>query len=217
VQVFCCNYRDQPEATSWHGQFDGIISNGSMEHWVQPEDACAGRQERIYHESFALIHKLLDPAAPAARFVTTAIHVKRQVNPHDLLIPWYRHPRGTDRRHYSLLHHWMGGYYPVPGQLSHCATPYFSLEKEVDGSRGYKIASGYRMARTLHGAYTSPTMVWRIARSLVRRPFVTSTMIECYFIEQSWDWQFRGPDPPMQLLRHTWRRNEQQRSQHHAD
>jgi len=28
-------------------------------------------------------------------------------------------------------------------------------------------------------------------------------MIECFFIEQSWDWQFRGKDPPMKLLRHT--------------
>ena len=35
---------------------------------------------------------------------------------------------------------------------------------------------------------------------------VTATMIECYFLEQSWDWQFRGDDPPMKLLRHTWRR-----------
>ena len=32
-------------------------------------------------------------------------------------------------------------------------------------------------------------------------------MIECYFIEKSWDWQFWGEDPPMKLLRHTWRRN----------
>ena len=32
-------------------------------------------------------------------------------------------------------------------------------------------------------------------------------MIECFFIEKTWDWQFRGEDPPMKLLRHTWRRN----------
>ena len=44
-------------------------------------------------------------------------------------------------------------------------------------------------------------------RALFRYPRVTSTMIECYFIEQSWDWQFRGDDPPMKLLRHTWKRN----------
>jgi len=29
-------------------------------------------------------------------------------------------------------------------------------------------------------------------------------------VEQSWDWQFRGADPPMKLLRHTWRRTTSQ-------
>ena len=57
------------------------------------------------------------------------------------------------------------------------------------------------------GAVRERTLVWRIARCLFRHPLVTLTMIECYFIEQSWDWQFRGDDPPMKLLRHTWRRN----------
>jgi hypothetical protein len=55
--------------------------------------------------------------------------------------------------------------------------------------------------------YTNPKVVWRILRSLIFHPRVTSTMIESYFLEQSWDWQFRGVDPPMKLLRHTWRRN----------
>jgi hypothetical protein len=34
-------------------------------------------------------------------------------------------------------------------------------------------------------------------------------MIECFFIEKSWDWQFWGDDPPMKLLRHTWKRREE--------
>ena len=77
--------------------------------------------------------------------------------------------------------------------------PYFSLEAEMDGTLGYKIANDYRMARMLRGLYTNPKLVWRIARSLVRHPRVTGTMIECYFIEKSWDWQFWGDDPPMKL------------------
>ena len=32
-------------------------------------------------------------------------------------------------------------------------------------------------------------------------------MMQCYFIEKSWDWQFWGDDPPMKLLRHTWQHN----------
>lgn len=207
LQVYCCNYRDLLEATEWHGQFDGVIANGSLEHWVQPEDVQAGRMDLIYHESFAIAHKALDPHTSDARYVTTAIHVKREVKPEYLLTPWHRQPRGSDRRHFSLLHHWMGGYYPVQGQLEQCARPYFSLEAEMDGSSGYKTANDYRMAGMLRGLYTNPTLVWRIARSLVRHPRITGTMIECYFLEKSWDWQFWGDDPPMKLLRHTWRRS----------
>jgi SAM-dependent methyltransferase len=207
LQVYCCNYRDLLDATQWHGQFDGLIANGSLEHWVQPEDAQAGRMNPIYHESFAIAHKVLDPSAYDTRYVTTAIHVKRDVKPEYLLTPWYRQPRGSDRRHFSLLHSWMGGYYPVDGQLEECAGPYFSLETEVDGTLGYEIANDYRMARMVRGLYTNPKLVWRIARSLVRHPRVTGSMIECYFVEKSWDWQFQGEDPPMKLLRHTWRRN----------
>lgn len=207
LQTYCCSYRDLLDAPDWQGQFDGVIANGSLEHWVQPEDVQAGMMDPIYHESFAIAHRMLDPHVHDSRYVTTAIHVKRDVRPEYLLTPWYRQPRGSDRRHFSLLHHWMGGYYPVAGQLEACACPYFSLEREADGTEGYKIANDYRMARMRRGWYTNPKMVWRIGRALVRYPRVTATMLESYFIEQSWDWQFRGADPPMKLLRHTWRRN----------
>src|SRR5450755_812596 len=38
LQVFCCSYRDLLGSSEWYGQFDGVIANGSLEHWVQPED-----------------------------------------------------------------------------------------------------------------------------------------------------------------------------------
>jgi cyclopropane fatty-acyl-phospholipid synthase-like methyltransferase len=206
LQVYCSNYRDLLDANEWHGQFDGVIANGSLEHWVQPEDVLAGKMDSIYRESFAIAHQSLDPDAPNARYVTTAIHVKREVKPEYLLTPWRQHKRGSDRRHFSLLHHWMGGYYPVDGQLEQCAAPYFSLEAEVDGTAGYKQANDIRLRRMMRGLYTNPKLLWRIGRSLVRHPRITGTMIESYFIEKSWDWQFWGGDPPMKLLRHTWRR-----------
>jgi cyclopropane fatty-acyl-phospholipid synthase-like methyltransferase len=204
--VYRCTYRDLLDAREWHGQFDGVIANGSLEHWVQPEDVLAGRMNAIYNESFAIAHKALDPAATEARYVTTAIHVKREVKPEYLLTPWRRQPRGSDRRHFSLLHHWMGGWYPVDGQLEECARPYFTLEAETDGSAGYKTANAYRLARMLRGWYTNPKMVWRIVRAFLRHPSVTRTMLQSYFIEKSWDWQFWGDNPPMKLLRHTWRK-----------
>lgn len=206
LQAYCCSYRDLLNAEQWHGKFDGVIANGSLEHWVQPQDVLAGRMDEIYHESFEIAHKALDPHQPDARYVTTAIHVKREVKPEYLLTPWYRHPRGSDRRHFSLLHNWMGGYYPVDGQLEACAKPYFLLETEMDGTVGYRIANDYRMATMLRSLITRPKVVGRIARAWLRYPWVTTTMIECFFIEKSWDWQFQGVDPPMKLLRHTWRR-----------
>lgn len=206
LRVFCCSYRNLLDAEDWHGRFDGVIANGSLEHWVQPEDVQQGRMDDIYRESFAIVHRLLDPSVPNARYVTTAIHVLRDVRPEYLLTPWRQQPRGTDRRHFSLLHQWMGGYYPVPGQLAACATPYFELLTEMDGSQGYKTANDIRLRRMFRGLYTSPKMLWRIARACIRHPRVTRTMIQSYFLEQSWDWQFRGDHPPMQLLRHTWMR-----------
>lgn len=206
LRVYRCNYRDLLDAAPWHGKFDGVIANGSLEHWVQPEDVLAGKMDAIYRESFAIAHHALDPANDDARYVTTAIHVKREVKPEYLLTPWRHHPRGSDRRHFSLLHNWMGGYYPVDGQLAEDAAPYFTLEAEMDGTAGYKQANDFRLARMMRGLYSSPKMLWRIARSLARHPRITRTMIQSYFIEQSWDWQFRGDDPPMKLLRHTWRR-----------
>lgn len=207
-KVHCCSYRDLLNAEEWHGQFDGVIANGSLEHWVQPEDVQSGRMNDIYRESFAIADKLLDPQTPLARYVTTAIHVKREVQPEYLLAPWISQPLGSDRRHFSLLHHWMGGYYPVAGQLADCARPFFKLEQEVDGTMGYKIANDYRLARMCRGLYSNPKLLWRLFRSLLRHPVIAATMIESFYIEQSWDWQFRGDDPPMKLLRQTWQRNE---------
>ena len=205
-QAYCCTYRDLLYANEWHGNFDGVIANGSLEHWVQPEDVQSGRMNDIYRESFEIAHKALDPRVPDARYVTTAIHAKCKINADDLLAPWWRFPWGSDRRHLSLLHHWMGGYYPIDGQLEACARPYFSLEKEVDGTLGYKIANDYRKSRMLRGLYTNPKLVWRIVRALARHPIATSTTLESFFIESSWDWQFLGEDLPMKLLRQTWKR-----------
>jgi SAM-dependent methyltransferase len=207
LQIYQCNYRDLLYAKEWYGQFDGVIANGSLEHWVQPEDVIAGKMNDIYKESFQIAHKMIDPNLADARYVTTAIHVKRAVKPEFLLTPWYKQPKGSDCRHFSLLHNWMGGYYPVGGQLEECAQPYFVLETEMDGTLGYKIANNYRMDKMIRGWYTNPRMVWRIFRSFLRHYRESRVMFQCYFVEKSWDWQFLGEDPPMKLLRHTWKFN----------
>ena len=67
----------------WDGQFDAAIANGSVEHFVQPADAAAGRDDASYLHLFATVHRLLDPGSGAGRFVTTVIHVPRRSDPND--------------------------------------------------------------------------------------------------------------------------------------
>lgn len=207
LQVYRCTYRDLLESPDWYGQFDGVIANGSLEHWVQPEDVQAGKMNELYNESFGIAHKVIDPNLLDARYVTTALHVKKALNPEDLLTPWYRFPYGSNRRKFSLLHKWFSGYYPVFRQLEDCAKPYFSLEKEVDGTLGYKIASEHRMKRMRQELCKNPMLVWGIMKALFQHPYTTTAALVCYFGEQAWDWQFRGEEPPTKLLRQTWRRN----------
>ena len=45
----------------WDGRFDAVVANGSVEHFVQPADAAAGRDAEIYRHLFATVHRLLDP------------------------------------------------------------------------------------------------------------------------------------------------------------
>ncbi len=205
LEVHCCNYRDLLDAPDWRGRFDGVIANGSLEHWVQPEDVKPGRMNAIYHEAFEIAHRMIDPAAADARFVTTAIHVPEPLDPDVLLSDWRRYAKGSPERMFSLLHHWFGGYYPAYTQLVECARPYFSLEKQVDGTTGYGAASQYRMSRMRRALATNPKVLWKIAQALLRRPRSTSQLLYAYFIAEAWDSQFRGNPPPTRLLRQTWR------------
>src|SRR5205823_1339153 len=106
---------------SWDGRFDAVLANGSLEHFAQPADAAAGRDDEIYRHLFATVHRLLDPASPAGRFVTTAVHFRRRPDPADLLRPPSAFAHGSERYHWSRLAHAFGGWYPVPGQLERCA------------------------------------------------------------------------------------------------
>jgi hypothetical protein len=38
----------------------------------------------------------------------------------------------------------------------------------------------------------------------IRHPRQYITMLTCLLGSQSWNWQFRGPHPPTQLVRQTW-------------
>src|SRR3954471_10005813 len=84
----------------WDGQFDAIIANGSLEHFAQPTDAAAGRDDAIYRHLFATAHRLLAPADGPGRFVTTAIHIRHRPDPND----WLRRPSAFP--YGSAAFHW---------------------------------------------------------------------------------------------------------------
>jgi cyclopropane fatty-acyl-phospholipid synthase-like methyltransferase len=193
----------------WDGRFDAVIANGPTEHFVQPADAAAGRDDAIYRHFFATARRLLDPAARPGRLITTAIHFRRRPDPADLLRPPSAFPRGSDAFHWSRLAHSFGGWYPVPGQFARAAAGYFRLVHEEDGTEDYRLTSeawltGVR--RRLRSA-AGPGVLLGAVPAFVRRPAHTVRMLQCMRGSESWNWQFRGDDPPTILLRQTWEKN----------
>jgi cyclopropane-fatty-acyl-phospholipid synthase len=190
----------------FEGQFDAVVANGSIEHFVQPSDAIAGHSDAIYSRLFQIMHRMLDPNSPIQRVATTAVHFVRTPDPHDLL----RSPRefapGSDEYHWALLARSFGGFYPTVDQLTRCAAGNFRLARKVDGTYDYCLTSEQwlqRVRRTLR----SPRVLKIAAETLpfaIRHPGQFATMIECMLVAESWNWQFRGPNPPTRLFRHTF-------------
>ena len=203
LEVYLMNYRDIP--TKWDDAFDGIIANGSIEHFVHPQDVIAGRQNEIYRELFEICCRILNSSSGNRRFATTTIHFIRRPSPQDVLKKPSSCPRGSDRFHHSILSKAFGGYYPVEGQLKRCAEGIFELEKEVNGTHDYFLTSEYWLKKFRKAALINPMFMIRLAGKIIRRPYHTFTMLACLSGPQSWAWQFRTDNPPTKLLRQTWR------------
>jgi cyclopropane fatty-acyl-phospholipid synthase-like methyltransferase len=192
-------------SSEWDQTFDGVVANGSLEHFVQPSDAVAGRADDIYRRFFRTMHRILNPASPA-RLVTTAIHFVRRPDPADLLRNPFAFPRGSDNRHWALLARTYGGWYPVRGQLEHCAKGSFKLTEEVDGTADYRRTSEEWLQRVkqVFRSKASLRTLFEGLSLLLRYPLQFPTALLCVLGTESWNWQFRPPLPPTQLLRHTW-------------
>jgi cyclopropane-fatty-acyl-phospholipid synthase len=205
LHVELCNYRelfDRPEFAAWEHSFDGIIANGSLEHFVQCEDAAAGRADEMYMEFFDVCHRLL---RPGGKLATTAIHSRHagQVNANDLIDGPDRWPKGSLNYHAANLHRSFGGWLPEPGQLEHCAEGRFRLIAAEDGTHDYFLTSEYWMRRIKWSLALNPGS-WPIAiRTFLRQPRATWHMLRCLLWDESWNYQFRDP-APAQLWRHTW-------------
>jgi cyclopropane-fatty-acyl-phospholipid synthase len=187
---------------SWEAAFDAIVANGSLEHFVQAEDAAEGRADAIYEELFGICRRLL---VDGGRFVTTAIHFRRtrQFDPREILRGPAAHPRGSDDYQFALLVRTFGGWYPEPGQLERCAAPYFELAAEEDGTEDYRRTSEHWFQRLLWAAAFNPRAWWAIGSKAWERPRETWEMLRSHLWDQAWYWQFRDP-APMQMWRQTW-------------
>ncbi len=202
------NYRDIGE--EWNGRFDGIVANGSIEHFVQPPDVLAGRMDEIYRELFAICHRLLDPESSARRLATTVIH-QHQQSPmpavEDLLkSPWAFRWKSS-YFHFAMVLRGFGGYYPTLGQLARCGAPGFRLIEEVDGTEDYRITSdtAFGVLRRQLVRWPSALLLWpRLLTFVGRHPVQGTTLGVGLLISESWQWQFRGSLPPTRLLRQVW-------------
>lgn len=192
----------------WDGQFDAVIANGSLEHFAQPQDAAAGRDDAIYRHLFATVHRLLDGGTPRAKFVTTAIHFPARPVPLDLLKPPASFPDGSAGFHWARLARSFGGWYPVRGQLAACAEGLFRLVHEEDGTEDYRLTSEAWLAGVRRAMMSRrlPRVVWASLPAFLRRPAHTARMLRCMLGSETWNWQFRGHPAPTVLLRQTWER-----------
>lgn len=190
----------------WFGKFDAVIANGPIEHFVQAEDAAQGKTEEIYRHMFELFHRAIDPSSTLRRFVNTTIYFNRVPRPEDLLASPRSHSKDSDAWHWAWLKRAFGGFYPTYGQFERCAEGLFDLDKTVDGTHDYHLTSE-EWLRRIRSAMRSWTGMKIIAKSVpfaLRHAKQTYEMLYCMMISESWNWQFRGVNPPTRLLRQTW-------------
>ncbi len=206
LDVYLLDYRNI--WSNWYGTFDGIVANGSIEHFVQPHEAQAGRTNDIYGEMFAICQRLLKKGG-RCRLATTVIHANpdRYIpDPEKMMRSPFCFRWGSDDFHMSMLARCMGGYYPQPGQLEMCARPYFELVEEVDGTEDYRLTSEEwlrRIGQTVWHWRKGPPLVWSLLPFFARHSR-QGLLFLVYMAAHSWQWQFRGEKPPTRLLRQVW-------------
>lgn len=202
LDVRLLDYRDIGD--EWNGCFDAVIANGSIEHFVQPADAVAGRADAIYGTLFDICHRLIDPHSDSRRFINTTIHFGAfQPDPQDALQSPWAFPWFSDNYHYAWLMRGFGGYYPSLGQFERCARPHFALLRERDATYDYYLTSEEWLRRGRRSLWSVRDWA-RLFPFGVRHPLHTARMLFSLLIAQSWNWQFRGEKPPMKHLWQTW-------------
>jgi cyclopropane fatty-acyl-phospholipid synthase-like methyltransferase len=199
------NYLDLDD--HFYKQFDAVVANGPVEHFVQPTDAAAGLASDIYREFFEICHRLIDPFSTVRRMITTTIHFVRAPDPNNLLKSPFSFRWGTDQFHYAMLARAFGGWYPVPGQFQEAADGLFRPINTVDGTYDYHLTSEewLRRIRGVLPTIKGLSILGSTIPYALRHPVQYFTMLTCMLGSESWNWQFRGgKSAPTRLLRQTW-------------
>ncbi len=204
LTAYLMDYRELPH--EWDGSFDGIIANGSIEHFVQVEDAMKGAQDEIYQEMFRIFRRLLKPGGLLA---TTVIHFQKPVDPKEIAQGSGRYQRGNDRYHFAqVLLEDFGGWYPVGDQLVSCAQGTFVREQHYDGTEDYHLTSEYWLETMKRETLRNPKVWLALTGKFLSHPRATVSMLDNLIVSQSWMWQFRpqgGSKTPTVFWWDVWR------------
>jgi cyclopropane fatty-acyl-phospholipid synthase-like methyltransferase len=208
LDVRLCNYRslfrgdDEGTRDRWEHAFDDLVANGSLEHFVQAEQAAAGMTDAIYGEFFEICRRLV---RTGGRLASTAIHWRHagQMVPASMTGDPDRWPKGSLNYHMCSLHRSFGGWYPTPGQLERCAKGHFRLVAAEDGTHDYFRTSEHWVRQIKRALLLDPRAWPSVFHTVARQPRAAIQMLRCVLIDESWNYQFREP-APTQLWRHTW-------------
>ncbi len=182
---------------SWDARFDAVIANGSLEHFVSAGEGMARQANAVYRRLFELMHAVV---RPGGRLIITAIHHRA------------RHGTRFDapmahKLMFGMLNKVYGGWYPLHGQLEHCATGRFELVREEDGTQDYlwTCEDAFRgwLWKLAPTSVDQTRRVLGLARSVVQQGALAPLYVVNPYL---WTWQFRGDPPPVRLLRQTWKR-----------
>ena len=205
LDVHLVNYRNIPQ--DWNGRFDGIIANGSAEHFVQVQDVIEGKHHELYRELFEICHRI---TRPGARFATTIIHMNQDADPKEIARGSHAHKRGSDYFHLArVLLEDFGCWFPEEGVLEKAAEGYFTLEKHEDGTEDYHWTSEEWLRRLRRQIPTNPKVWCALTGKMMRHPRAMSRLFDTLVFAQSWMWQFRereGRGTPTKLFRDVWKR-----------
>jgi len=203
LPVLLANYKEL--LLNWRGKFDGIIANGSLEHFCQPEDAINGMQNSIYSNMFRIFSSLLDPASSSRKLVTTALHFRgASVKPEKFLKSPLLQLLDNKGLHFSILHRGYGGYYPAEGQLERCAEGNFKLIREVDGTQDYGFTAEDWLRKFRSALFRDGRFGSALVRHFISNPIHTLLFAASFIGPASQLWQFRGSPTPVKHFRHTW-------------